>query len=121
MATILIIDDEPAIRRMITRLLSKAGHRVIEAANGRDGVSLFRAETPDLVVVDILMPGKDGIETMRELLAIRADIRMVAISGGGKVAGDFYLDLADLFGAQAHLAKPFSPGDLLAIVERLLG
>ncbi len=121
MATILIIDDEPAILRMISRILAKAGHRVVEAGNGPDGIALFVAEPPDLVVIDILMPGKDGIETMRELLAIRPDVHLIAISGGGKVDGDFYLDLADRFGAQAHLAKPFTPGDLLATVAKLLG
>lgn len=121
MATILIIDDEPAILRTIGRILAKAGYRVVSASNGRDGISSFVAEAPSLVVIDILMPEKDGIETIRELLAIRPDVRLLAIAGGGKVEGNFYLDLANRFGAQAHLAKPFAPGELLGAVATLLG
>lgn len=119
MATILVIDDEAAMRRMIVRILTGAGHRVVEAADGYIAVDAFKRENPDIVIVDILMPDRDGIETIQRIRALRGDVGIVAISGGGIVEPMFYLDLAEKFGAHHHLAKPFKPKELIEAVESL--
>ncbi len=119
MATILVIDDEAAMRRMIVRILTGAGHRVVEAADGYIAVDTFRRENPDIIIVDILMPDRDGIETIQKIRAVRGDVGIIAISGGGIVEPMFYLDLAEKFGAHHHLAKPFKPKELIEAVESL--
>lgn len=119
MATILVIDDEAAMRRMIGRILTGAGHRVVEAADGFVAVEEFKREAPDIIIVDMLMPERDGLETIMKIRAIRADVGIIAISGGGIVEPDFYLNLADKFGAHQHLAKPFKPKEMIEAVESL--
>jgi CheY-like chemotaxis protein len=119
MATILVIDDEAGMRRLVARILAGAGHRVVEAEDGFIAVDKFRRETPDIIVVDILMPDRDGIETIQKIRAIRGDVGIIAISGGGVVEPSFYLDLAEKFGAHRHLAKPFKSKELIEAVESL--
>jgi CheY-like chemotaxis protein len=118
MAEILIIDDDPQMRRLLRRLLSETGHIVQEAANGEDGVSLFRQQHPVLVITDIVMPVREGIETIGELRRIDPKLPILAISGGGP---EIYLRSAALLGATAVLEKPFDPGAFLALVGELLG
>ena len=119
MARILVIDDDPAMRRLIARTLTAAGHSVCEAADGREGIELFDQVLPALVVTDIVMPGAEGIETILNLRKIAEDVRILAISGWGSSAPS-YLDMATKLGADAGLAKPFKAGELLAAVESLL-
>lgn len=120
MARVLVIDDEPQLRQLVRRVLEAAGHQVTEAPDGRKGIMLFRLEKPDLVITDILMPEKEGIETIRELRAAAADVPILAISGGGRTAHLDFLDIAREFGALASLSKPFLPRQLLEEVTRLL-
>jgi two-component system response regulator CpxR len=115
----LVIDDEPAVRTMIRRVLEDAGHRVVEAEDGHAGLRLFREMTPDLVVVDMFMPRKDGYETIREMRAVRPDVKIIAMSGGGHYQLDV-LDGLEILGVTATLAKPFEREHLLATVARVL-
>jgi DNA-binding response OmpR family regulator len=117
MADILVIDDEPQMRRMLARILTGAGHRVHEAGNGRDGIALFRRVSPLLVITDLVMPDSEGIETIRKLQQEAPAIPILAISGGGY---EVYLRAAMALGATAALAKPFSADELLTTVEELL-
>ena len=119
MAKILVIDDDAAMRKVVRRTLADARHEIIEAADGIEGFKSFRAETPAIVVTDIIMPEQEGIATIREMRAIRSDVVIIAMSGGGAGPGDLYLDIAKVFGADAVLPKPFRPAELLALVERL--
>ena len=121
MARILIIDDHPAMRRLMRRVLARDGHEGIEAERGIAGVKLFNLERPDLVVTDIFMPDQDGIETIRELREIAPDIPILATSGGGSSKDPVYLDFSVRLGADAGLLKPFMPNDLLQAVANLLG
>ena len=107
------------MRRMIARILTGAGHLVREATDGFVAVDQMKQEMPDIVIVDILMPGRDGIETIQQLKKLHAEIGIIAISGGGIVEPNFYLDLADKVGANGHLAKPFKPKELIEAVESL--
>src|SRR4051812_6717914 len=83
MAAILVIDDEAPMRRTIRRIAETAGHTILEAENGREGVRLFQDHRPALVITDIMMPEKEGIETIREIRAVEAATKILAVSGGG--------------------------------------
>lgn len=120
MANILVIDDDPAMRRMIDRILTGAGHQVTEAVNGVDGMKKFRAAAPEIVVTDIVMPDQEGIETIMKMRATGSRIGIIAISGGGHGSAGDYLLAARGLGADAILAKPFRPDELTALVEHLL-
>jgi DNA-binding response OmpR family regulator len=114
---ILLIDDDEMLRQTIRKMLESAGHEVVEAENGRAGLDAFRKQGIDAVVTDIIMPQKEGIETIRELRALDAQVRIVAISGGGRTHKMDFLNLATKLGATATLAKPFRKEALLACVE----
>ena len=120
MARILVIDDDTDVRRMVRNMLDRAGHEVAEAPNGDIGTKMFRKEPFDLIITDIFMPEKEGLETIRELHREFPDLRIIAISGGGSVGHYSYLPLAKSFGATRTLSKPFSHQELLEIVNELL-
>ncbi len=120
MATVLVIDDEPAMRRLLARTLTANHHIVIEAADGRAGVAAAAANKPAVVITDILMPEKEGIETIREIHEHVPGAKIIAISGGGLSRNMLFLDLAQALGADATLAKPFQPADLIKTVDALL-
>jgi CheY-like chemotaxis protein len=120
MSKVLVIDDDPAARRMIARILTETRFEVVEAANGVDGMRKFRAETPDLVITDIIMPEQEGIQTISEIRGHGSKTAIIAISGGGSGSGELYLSMAEELGANGVLAKPFRPSDLLALVDQVL-
>ena len=118
-ADILVIDDNSMFRRIVAEVLGRAGHRVHQAADGEAGVAAFRRLRPDLVVTDIVMPEKEGIEVIRELRGEAPHLPILAMSGSCS-RGDFYLHAATALGADAALAKPFRPAELVGIVADLL-
>ena len=98
MATILVIDDEPSIRGLLKEVLEKAGHRVLQAEDGRKGLTLYQQEPVDLVIMDLLMPETDGLEATLQLTREYLDAKVIAITGA---QGDQnFLDVAKLFGAR---------------------
>jgi CheY-like chemotaxis protein len=117
MACIVIIDDEDDLRRSMRDALEKDGHEVFEARNGREGLKLLEQHAADLVVTDIMMPETDGIETIIALRRKNAAIRIIAISGGGRIGHTDFLALAQKFGATHLLAKPFRRQQLLDAVR----
>jgi DNA-binding response OmpR family regulator len=121
MARILIIDDEAGVRATLSLALQASGHETLEAANGRLGLELFARERVDLVITDILMPEKEGIETIIELRQRRPDLKIVAISGGGRSQNKDYLVNATHLGADATLRKPFSMAKLAQVIDACLG
>ncbi len=120
MARILVIDDEEMVRDTIRRALEKDGHSVGEAVDGEQGVRLFEEKEPDLVITDILMPNKEGIETIQEIRKLQPDALIIAISGGGQMNDMSFLLPAKIFGAISVLEKPFSLGDLKQAVDDAL-
>lgn len=118
MATILVIDDDPDIRDLIKTTLESAGHKVILAVDGRDGVQHYRTKGADLVITDLFMPHQEGLETIKQLRMEFPDVRIVAISG--KPTGGTMLSVAQHLGATAVLPKPFLPDELLKLVEQTL-
>jgi len=121
MATILIIDDDAAMRRLVLRALEAGKHELIEAGDGYEALALVDERRPDLIITDILMPRKEGIETMREVAERAPDTKIIAMSGGGMSHNLMFLDVAKAFGADAVIAKPFRPSELAETVERVLG
>ena len=121
MATILVIEDDPQFRQMLAQMLTQAGHQVETAENGVLGLERFRQSAPELVITDILMPEKDGIDTILEIKREGTDTRVIAISGGRRaITPQFNLDSAALIGVQQVLAKPFSRQQILEAVEAAL-
>jgi CheY-like chemotaxis protein len=120
MSKILVLDDEPSILLMIKKMLEKAGYEVIIASNGKEGMRLFESEKPDMVITDIIMPEKEGLETIFELRRMHPDLKIIAISGGGRISPDGYLPGAKLLGANMVFQKPLVQKDFLAAVASLL-
>lgn len=120
MSNILIVDDDAQVRAVLRRILEREGHEVAEAADGREGAQRFRDWPPDLVLMDIFMPEQEGLETIRELRWDFPDVKIIAISGGGKSGRLEPLDAARKFGAAVTLKKPISRQELLAAVAQVL-
>ncbi|TFH28430.1 MAG: response regulator [Bacteroidia bacterium] len=121
MQRILIIDDDHHILLMIKKMLERAGYEVDLASNGSEGMELFKRIHADLVITDIIMPEKEGLETIREMKRLRPDLKIIAMSGGGKISADNYLETAKIFGASLVLEKPFSQKTMVLAVIDLLG
>jgi DNA-binding response OmpR family regulator len=119
LARILLIEDQDLIRGLLRDTLELAGHTVIEAPNGADGLDLFRQAGADLVITDIVMPDKDGLEVVRALREQVPPVNIIAISGAGDSAED-YLDRAYRMGAVKVLRKPFPLAALIAAIDELL-
>lgn len=120
MARILLIDDDAEVRTTLRAMLEHAGHTVVEAQDGVDGLRAMRTTAPDLIITDILMPEKEGIETIQEIRAECPDIKIIAISGGGVTGRHMFLDVAQKLGADSVLEKPVMLRTLVRSVEALL-
>lgn len=110
---ILVVDDEPEVREIVLTILRLAGYRVAGAEDGIDALRVLARESFDGVITDLLMPDKDGVETIRDIRKLYPTLKVVAMSGGGHVAKESYLKMAQMFGADAVLAKPFTREELL--------
>ena len=120
MAEILIIEDQNEVRELLSTLLSRSGHRVREARDGQEGIHSFRTSRADLVITDLIMPRKEGLETIIDLRKEFPDLKIIAISGGGRAGRKDYLKTAELCGASRIFHKPFDIDELLAAVDELL-
>lgn len=117
---ILIVEDDANTRRSLEILLTKAGYEAVPAANGAEAVRIWRDFGGDLVILDLFMPEKDGIETIVELRALSPGIRVIAMSGGGEKKRLDVLGHARLLGAVLTIEKPFSNAAMMTMVERAL-
>ena len=121
MAKILIVDDECEIRKMLQRVLGRSGHALFEASNGQEAIEQLQRESHELVITDIVMPEKEGLETIMQIRRDFPDVKIIAISGGGRVGATHYLDMAQRVGADRTFAKPFDRTDVINAVRELLG
>lgn len=113
MAKILVVDDDDTVRELIRDSLELDGHEVVDAPTGKGIMQTFAISTIDLIITDLVMPDKSGIDVIMEIRKIHPDIRIIAISGGGGITGRFdYLPIAKLVGAQCILRKPFQMREL---------
>jgi YesN/AraC family two-component response regulator len=117
MSKILLVDDDDSLRRMLHITLQQLGHTVIEARNGKDAVMLQSRESFDVMLTDIVMPEKEGLETILEFRRKFPEVAVIAMSGGGRMPPAHYLSMAKMLGARAVLTKPFSTEDLAAALK----
>jgi DNA-binding response OmpR family regulator len=118
---ILVIDDDQQFRRMICMILEDAGYEVRSAENGLEGLGMFMKERPDLVITDLYMPEKEGLETIMELRQTDKNIRILVVSGGcPHMNMSEMFTMAGIFGADAALPKPFDIEVFLQKVKELL-
>lgn len=120
MARVLVIDDDDLYRPMLRLSLEEMGHEVTEAVNGRAGLAAYRSAPAELVITDLVMPDMEGIETIIELRKLNPELKIIAISGGGRGKAGDYLQLATKLGARFTLAKPFELEDFAAAVGGVL-
>jgi YesN/AraC family two-component response regulator len=121
MKRILIIDDEEAILQMMHRLLTKANYFVVTASNGKEAEMILDKEDFDLVITDIIKPQKEGMEMITMLKVRKPDIKVIAMSGGGRFSPEGYLKSAEALGADKTFVKPFFHKDMLYAVNELIG
>jgi DNA-binding response OmpR family regulator len=118
--SILIADDEPAICTLLARVLTGAGYAVDLASDGYEAVRRFEAAHYDAAIIDVIMPNKEGIETMIEVKRRWPGCKVIAMSGGGRIGAEQFLDLARAFGVDSTLAKPFRPAAVVGALQSLL-
>ena len=118
---VLIADDDDQVRMLLKRVLMKAGYEVSEARNGNEAVRVFRAKPAQVLITDLIMPDKEGIETIQEFRRSNTPVKIVAMSGGGRLDQNMYLSMAKKIGADRVLSKPFMPQDLIQVVRELTG
>ena len=118
---ILVVDDDAGLRVSLMKFLRLCGYDTETAEDGDVAVERFRQEPFDLVILDLIMPEKEGLQTLMELRAFQPDAKIIAISGGGRIQAGDYLPLARLLGAVATLEKPFWQADILRAVRKALG
>ena len=117
MKRILVIDDDDQIRTMLKLMLEKAGYEVNEASDGEIGLRKQQENPFDIIITDIIMPNKEGIGTIVDIKKSFPDVKIIAISGGGRIVPNDYLDIAKRLGADRTLSKPFKRKQLLQTVK----
>ena len=120
MASILLVDDDEQFRSMLSESLRREGYDVTEAQDGREGMQLYREHPSDLIVTDLIMPEKEGLETIQEFRRDYPEAKIIAISGGSRHGSSDYLKIARTFGARQVLAKPFSRQEILEAITQVL-
>src|SRR5437868_15503062 len=113
MKKILVIDDDALVRDTIVRILERKGYAVLVAADGVRGLHMFRSEQPDLVITDIIMPEKEGLETIREIRGEQPDAKIIAIYDGARNGNLDFLRMAGEFAASEIIPKPINPAEIL--------
>lgn len=120
MAKILIVDDDRQFRVMLKQMLERAGHEVIEAENGEEGLIKCSDSSIQLLLLDMITPGRDGLEILDELQSLRKDIEVIAISGGVKGDTSWLEPLALTKGVHRFMAKPFTKAEIISVIDDVL-
>ncbi len=118
--SILVIDDDETIRLLFRAILEREGYRVVDAPDGNVGIKQYRKNPTDMVITDLIMPNKEGIETIRDLRREFPNVKIIAVSGGGRIGPDSYLKMAKGVGALRTLIKPIDRTALLKTIEEVL-
>ncbi len=120
MKRILVIDDDDQFRNMMLHTLKRAGYEIEVAYDGEDGMRKQQDQPFDLIITDIIMPNKEGIGLILDLKNDYPDLKIIAVSGGGSVLPNDYLEIAEKLGAHRTLSKPFERKELLNMIDELL-
>jgi DNA-binding response OmpR family regulator len=118
-ARILVVDDEEQVRDMLQEMLQSTGHEVLVASNGDAALAMLRESACDLVIADIFMPGKTGLDTIKEVHQEHPDVKIVALSGGGGFDRFDVLEMAPESGATITMKKPIDLEELVMIIRNL--
>ncbi len=121
MGRILVIEDEAQMRKLLRQVLEDAGYEVEDAPDGLEGIRLYRENPADLIITDMIMPKKEGMETILDLKLEFPNVKIIAISGGGRIGAETYLQIAEGFGAERVFMKPFNIKELLTAVNEIMG
>jgi CheY-like chemotaxis protein len=116
---ILVVDDNDQMRELLRLILETAGHKIVEAENGKIALDLFETTPADLVITDIIMPEMEGIDLIMTIRTRYPGVRIIAISGGGKIDPNLCLNMAGKLGADRILRKPFGKSDILSMISDL--
>lgn len=119
-AQVLLVDDDPDFRDALGKQLVHAGYSVAQASDGEEAIEWLKQHTADLVILDIVMPNKEGLETILALRRSHPGLPVIAVSGGGRIDAHDYLHLAENLGAAAVLAKPFPFAELQKHITKAL-
>jgi CheY-like chemotaxis protein len=120
MASILLVDDDDGFRTMLSEGLRRADYQVLEASDGQEGIKLYGIHPTDLVITDLVMPGREGLDMILELKRLYPGSKIIAISGGTLPGSETNLNMAKAFGARRVLTKPFSHGEILEAISQVL-
>lgn len=120
MGSILVVDDDAAMRSVICRALQRSGYRTLEAGDGREALEVLARHEVSVMVTDVIMPDVEGIELLQQVRRAHPGLRSIAISGGGRLDPEFCLHLAQVNGAARTLTKPFSLAELTSMVDEVL-
>lgn len=121
MAKILVVDDEKNIRNLLRDTLKKEEHEIFEACTGQEAMDILDGNAIEVMITDLVMPGKTGLDLIMESKEKNPDLNIIAISGGGGINGRFdYLPIAQLIGANNIIRKPFAVADIKRTVLELL-
>ena len=120
MPHILLIEDNDDFRQVLQITLELLGHEVSSARDGKDALRMFASRPPDLIITDLVMPGKEGLETIQELKNLQPDVKIIAMSGGGRISPNHFLNVATILGANRTLAKPFTNEELVEAIQSVL-
>ncbi len=120
MSSILVVDDDASVLDVMSEMLRMEGHSVTVAENGKQAVDCVFNDPFDLVITDLIMPEKEGLETIADIRRKFSKLPIIAISGGGRLGPNDYLETARFIGANATLAKPFARQELIHAVDSLL-
>jgi DNA-binding response OmpR family regulator len=116
---ILVIDDDHMVRYALSKILQRNGYDVVTASDGKRGMLVLRDEHPDVVITDIIMPEQEGIETIGLIRRDYPQMKIIAISGGGRIRNVDFLEMARSLGADDVIAKPFEAEELLGLLRQL--
>ena len=119
MQGILIVEDDAELREMVKTALVRNKFTVIEASNGKEAITYFKPFVTDVVITEIVMPEEDGLGVIRKLKKLKPELKIIAMTGGGKASPRHYLNFAKMLGADVTITKPFQINDLISIVENL--
>ncbi len=120
MKKILVVDDDDLIRDLIYEILEPQGYQILLAENGNRALEILDKEEIDLIITDIIMPDKEGIETILDIKKRLPHAKIIAMSGGGQLEANSYLSMAKRLGVNATISKPFNPVKLLNVIQEIL-
>lgn len=121
MGVVLLVEDDIALLQVLKSAMEESGHHVLEAFDGLSALKIVKSISVDLMITDIFLPEKDGLELIRETKISSPDVKIIAISGGGKLDEFIYLKAAMVLGADCKFEKPFQINELLDSIEELMG